>query len=54
MLIAAVALGAVIIAFAMVLNIINAVKSRDAGRAIFSQNGLAGLIFLLCGDCSRA
>lgn len=45
MLIAAVALGAVIIAFAMVLNIINAVKSKDAGRAVFSQNGLAGLIF---------
>ena len=34
-----------IIAFAMVLNIINAVKSKDAGRAVFSQNGLAGLIF---------
>lgn len=54
MLIAAVALGAVIIAFAMVLNIINAVKSKDAGRAVFSQNGLCRSDLLLCGDCSGA
>ena len=45
MLIAAVALGVVILGFAMVLNIINAIKAKDAGRALFSQNGLAGLVF---------
>lgn len=45
MLFAAVGLGAAAVAFAMILNIINALRSRDAGRAVFSQNGLAGLIF---------
>ena len=47
MLIAAVALGVCIIAFAMALNIVNAIKAKDAGRALFSQNGLSGLIFYL-------
>lgn len=44
-LIAAVALGTVIITLSMVLNIAVALKNRDYGRACFSQNGLAGLVF---------
>ncbi len=44
-LIASVALGAVIIIGSMLLNIANAIKSRDWGRAFFDQSGVAGLVF---------
>lgn len=44
-LIAAVALGTVIISMSMLLNIAVAMKNKDFGRALFGQNGLAGLIF---------
>lgn len=45
LLIGAVALGAVIITFSIVINICLGFSRRDYGRAIFSQNGLAGLLF---------
>jgi V/A-type H+-transporting ATPase subunit I len=41
----AVALGAVIILITMVLNIVISLRHRDWGRALFAQNGLAGLVF---------
>lgn len=44
-LIATVALGAVIILIAMIVNIINALKNRQWGRMLFDQNGLAGILF---------
>ena len=44
-LIAAVALGTVIISMSMLLNIAVAMKNKDFGRALFGQNGLAGLVF---------
>lgn len=45
MLIAAVALGVVIITFAMILNIVNGLKTKAPARVWLSQNGIAGLIF---------
>lgn len=47
MLVGAVALGVIILAFSMVINIINGIRSKDMKKALFSQNGLAGLIFYL-------
>lgn len=44
---AAIALGVVIIVAAMILNVASSVKKRQFGRALFSQNGFAGLIFYL-------
>ncbi len=41
----AVALGAVIIVISMGINIIIGFKKKDYGRAIFSHNGIAGLVF---------
>ncbi len=46
-LIATVALGAVIILIAMLVNIINALKNRQWGRLLFDQNGIAGMIFYI-------
>ena len=46
-LIAAVAAGVVIILISMFVNIINAVKSKDWGRMLFDQNGLAGVVFYI-------
>ena len=46
-LIATVALGAVIILIAMFVNILNALKSRQWGRLLFDQNGLAGMLFYI-------
>ena len=43
--IVAVAFGMLLIMVAMVLHIINALKSKDIGAAWFDPNGLAGLIF---------
>ncbi len=42
-----IAMGVIIIIFGMVLNIINSVKSRDKGEALFGHNGAAGLVFYL-------
>lgn len=44
-LIAAVALGTVVISMSMLLNIAIALKNKDFGRALFGQNGVAGLVF---------
>jgi V/A-type H+-transporting ATPase subunit I len=44
-LIAAVALGSVIIGVSMFLNMANGIKQKDAGRVLFDSNGLAGFIF---------
>ena len=40
----AVAFGMGLILFAMLLNIINAIRARDLGRVLFSQSGIAGLV----------
>ncbi len=44
-LLAAVGLGAAIIIAAILMNITLGLKQKDWGRAVFSNNGLAGLIF---------
>lgn len=44
-LIAAVGLGAAAVSGAAVINIINGIKQKNIEKALFSQNGLAGLIF---------
>ncbi len=44
-LISTVALGAVIIMIAMLLGMINAAKNKQWGKLLFTQNGLAGLVF---------
>ncbi|MCI8622542.1 MAG: V-type ATP synthase subunit I [Provencibacterium sp.] len=45
LLIGTVALGAVIIAVSILINILLGFKQHDMERAVFSQNGLAGLVF---------
>ena len=47
MLIAGISFGAVLIIIAMIINIKNGIKNRDAKKVFFSENGLAGLIFYL-------
>ena len=44
-LIGAVVFGMAVIGFAIVLNIINGIRARDIKRVVFSQNGIAGLLF---------
>ena len=44
-LISTVVLGVFVITIAMIFNIANAVKNKNWGKAFFSQNGFAGLIF---------
>lgn len=44
---ATIGMGVLIIIFGMVLNIVNAVKSRNKGEALFGHNGAAGLVFYL-------
>lgn len=44
-LITAIVFGAFLIIVAMILNIINAIKSKDYGRLLFDTNGVAGLVF---------
>ncbi|MCL2815694.1 MAG: ATPase V, partial [Oscillospiraceae bacterium] len=44
-LIAAVGLGAAAVSGAALINIINGIKQKNIEKALFSQNGLAGLIF---------
>lgn len=45
LLIGAVAIGAVLILITMCMNIVNRLKHKQLGEALFSQNGVAGLIF---------
>lgn len=40
-----VGIGAVVIIFGIILNIINSFKSKNKGEALFSHNGIAGLVF---------
>lgn len=42
-----IAMGVLIIIFGMIVNVINAVKSRDTGEALFGHNGIAGLVFYI-------
>ena len=44
LLIAAVSVGAVFVMLAMIMNIINSVKRRRIADALFSQNGVAGIL----------
>ncbi|MDY3972729.1 MAG: V-type ATPase 116kDa subunit family protein [Clostridia bacterium] len=44
---ATIGMGVLIIIFGMVLNIINAIKSKNKGEALFGHNGAAGLVFYL-------
>ncbi|BBF44584.1 V-type ATP synthase subunit I [Lachnospiraceae bacterium KM106-2] len=46
-LIVAVGLGVLIIFVSMILNIINAIKLKDAGDLLFGSNGIAGFLFYL-------
>lgn len=46
-LIAAVALGVVLLLTCMVLNMINGLRQRDLGKVLFSPNGLAGFVMYL-------
>ena len=41
----AIAFGIVLIVFCMLLNIINGIRMKDRGKALFSPNGLAGMVF---------
>lgn len=45
MLLASVSMGAFIIIMCMLLNILNSIKSKNWGKMLFSQNGIAGLVF---------
>ena len=44
---ATIGMGVLIIIFGMVLKIINAIKSKNKGEALFGHNGAAGLVFYL-------
>jgi len=44
-LIAAVVMGMLIVSCAIIINILNGVKQKNAEKILFSQNGIAGLIF---------
>lgn len=54
MLASTVAVGVIIIIFGIVINIINAIKSRNKGEALFGHNGAAGLVFYLSMLCMAA
>lgn len=43
----AVTFGVCLIVVCMILNIINGVRTKDKGKALFSPNGLAGMIFYI-------
>ncbi len=45
MLAATIAMGVIVIIFGMALNIINSVKSKNYGEALFGHNGAAGIVF---------
>lgn len=47
MLIATVGMGVVLIVAAMAINIINGIKNKEIGKALFDPNGVAGLLFYL-------
>lgn len=45
LLIGAIAIGAVLIMITQCMNIVNRIKHKKLGEALFSQNGVAGLVF---------
>lgn len=47
LLIASLALGFLMIAYVMVLNITNGIRQKDYGKIFFGPNGLAGMVFYL-------
>lgn len=47
-LIAAIAIGIGLVVTAILINIIASIKRRDFGEALFSNNGLAGLLLYIC------
>lgn len=47
LLLAALILGAVMILYVMVLNIINGIKQKDIDKIFFGPNGVAGMVFYL-------
>ena len=44
----AVYIGVVVIALIIILNILNGIKQKDLEKALFSQNGVAGLVLYIC------
>lgn len=48
-LLAAIAIGVVLVIFAILLNIAGCIKRHCYGEAFFSQNGVVGLILYVCG-----
>lgn len=46
-LMAAIAIGVTLIVISMLINIYNGIRSKDIGKALFSHNGVAGLVFFL-------
>ncbi|MBR2316049.1 MAG: ATPase [Clostridia bacterium] len=47
----AIGIGVVLVIAAMVMNIIISLKRKKIGEALFSQNGLAGIVLYVCGVC---
>ena len=45
----AIAIGVGLMVVAIIMNIYACIKRKHIGEAIFSQNGLVGLILYLCG-----
>jgi len=52
LLLISVGLGVALIIFVMVLNVINGVKAKDAGRVLFDHNGIAGIVFYISVVCA--
>lgn len=42
-----IAMGVLIIIFGMIINVINSIKIRNIGEALFGHNGVAGLVFYI-------
>lgn len=47
LLLAAIAIGVLLIVCSIVINIYNGFRAKDYGKALFSNNGIAGLVFYL-------
>ena len=48
----AIGIGVALVISAMVLNIIISLKRKKLGEALFSENGVTGVIFYCCGACA--
>ena len=51
-LIFAIAVGVVLVIAAMLLHTVISLKRKQVGEALFSENGVAGIIFYCCGACA--